>query len=860
MDFLYHVIIYPIQLFIEIIYLSLYQLLEPVAGRCGYAIIGVSLAVSFFTLPLYLKAEKLQDIQRDILKKMEKKLKSIKRNFKGDKKYMLISAYYRKNSYHPLMILRSSLSLFIMIPFFMGAYIFLSQPQLLSGESFLFLNNLSKPDQLINLFGLKINLLPILMTTINILSGYIYSEKLSKGEKSQLYITALIFLLLLYSSPSGLVFYWTCNNIFSLCKNIWLKYNLKISLPIKFDFTSKIFDKIEALSFNSATCFILSVILIWLISGVVIPFNFVASSPLELCGICRDTNIWNVLSYPALQAFGIFVFWGILIFYLTDNKLKNLLSLFTISTVFLILINFFRHSTGLISLSFRFKMSNLINMPFYVFFILIILYYLFFIFILYKIFEKRKYKSVISVIIILIIAFIINICFNFNIINKGFCRYNEITLFESKNSPKDKKIFKFTKTGKNVLVFFLDGAINSYFPLILNRDENLKKTFEGFVYYPNTISFYCHTILGVPPIFGGYEYTPIEMNNRKEKMKDKHNEALLVLPSIFKNKNAYISLTDIPLKNYEWISDNKLFIEKGINAYNLNGVFTDGFIKNKMNLDIKKCSASVILKHDFLFYSFMKISPDFISNIFYDNEKYFNPIHILIKQRIPGESIALFDSYASFLELSNLSDFNSKENLTLNIISNDLSHEPCYFTLPKYTLEKKTSCFDKNSVDIEGRFRRYQSNAAAIYRLADFLNELKKNDVYDNTKIIIVSDHGAQISTVASDNPMLVYFNPLLTVKDFNSKGYYKIDNSFMTVADVPYIATKDVINNPVNPFTGKSIVEYDKSNGIKVINEHKYNPADFIGDKCIFEESYCNVKENVLEFKNWKIKSMERK
>jgi membrane protein insertase Oxa1/YidC/SpoIIIJ len=31
---------------------------------------------------------------------------------------------------------------------------------------------------------------------------------------------ALIFLVLLYNSPSGLVLYWTCNNIFSLGKNL----------------------------------------------------------------------------------------------------------------------------------------------------------------------------------------------------------------------------------------------------------------------------------------------------------------------------------------------------------------------------------------------------------------------------------------------------------------------------------------------------------------------------------------------------------------------------------------------------------------------------------------------------------------
>ena len=60
MEFLYQIVIYPIQLFIEIIYVTLYHALEHFAGRSGYAIIGVSIAVSFLTLPMYIKAEKLQ--------------------------------------------------------------------------------------------------------------------------------------------------------------------------------------------------------------------------------------------------------------------------------------------------------------------------------------------------------------------------------------------------------------------------------------------------------------------------------------------------------------------------------------------------------------------------------------------------------------------------------------------------------------------------------------------------------------------------------------------------------------------------------------------------------------------------------
>ena len=854
MDFLYQIVIYPIQLFIEIIYVTLYHALEHFAGRSGYAIIGVSIAVSFLTLPMYIKAEKLQDIQRDILKKMEKKLESIKRNFTGDKKYMLISTYYRKNSYHPLMVLRSSLSLFIMIPFFMAAYIFLSEPRLLAGESFFFLTDLSKQDQLINLFDFKINLLPILMTIINIWASYVYTEKLSKSEKFQLYITAIVFLFLLYTSPSGLVFYWTCNNIFSLFKNIWMKYNFKIDFKI--NFISKIFEKLENLKLNTASCFILSMLLLWSISGILLPFNMASSSPIEFCGICGETSVWQVLSYPALQSFGIFVFWGILIFYLADKKLKNLFTILSLSTIILSIINIYRHSSSVISQSFRLLPAEL-TIPIPISYISIIIFYSIICFIFYKIFEKEKINTVNAILSILLIACIINIFSGTYKINNGFTRYKKI-IAEEKKSTIDK-IFKFTKTGKNVLIVFLDKAINSFFPLALEQDKELKKSFAGFVYYPNTATFYCHTILGTPPIFGGYEYTPREMNKRKGiKMKDKHNESLLVLPSIFKKENAYVSFTDAPLKNYEWISDNKLFTEKGINAYNLMGTFTQDFLENKMDMNMPEFRPTGLLKHDFLLYSFMQISPDSINRKFYNSGKYLNSVYILVKQMIPGENIALFDSYSEFLSLKNISDYSLNNDLSLNIITNDLTHEPSLLQLPKYTIEKKIDNVGENYIGTEEAFKHYHVNASALYRLAEYFNELKKNGIYDNTRIIIVSDHGAPIKNYASELEIITYFNPLLIVKDFNSQGDYKIDNSLMTTADVPYIATKDLMNNPVNPFTGKSITEFDKSNGIDIFMGDKHNPQDFTGDNCIFEKYYFHIKNKVLDIKDWEPKEFK--
>ena len=61
------------------------------------------------------------------------------------------------------------------------------------------------------------------MTAINVVSAAIYMKGLPLKNKIQMYGIAAIFLVLLYNSPAGLVFYWTLNNVFSLVKNIFYK-------------------------------------------------------------------------------------------------------------------------------------------------------------------------------------------------------------------------------------------------------------------------------------------------------------------------------------------------------------------------------------------------------------------------------------------------------------------------------------------------------------------------------------------------------------------------------------------------------------------------------------------------------------
>jgi YidC/Oxa1 family membrane protein insertase len=215
LDILYTLFIFPIEQIIELSYVFGFRIFQSLA----LSILGVSAAVSVLTLPLYFMAEKHQRSEQNIQKKMKPEVENIKAVFSGDERFMRLSAYYRQKRYHPLYSLRSSISLIIQIPFFIAAYHFLSNLELLKGVSFGPIADLAKPDSLVAVRNFQINILPVAMTLINGVSAFIYSKGFSKKEKIQLYGMAAVFLVLLYNSSSALVLYWTGNNIFSLVKN-----------------------------------------------------------------------------------------------------------------------------------------------------------------------------------------------------------------------------------------------------------------------------------------------------------------------------------------------------------------------------------------------------------------------------------------------------------------------------------------------------------------------------------------------------------------------------------------------------------------------------------------------------------------
>ena len=109
---IYTVLLKPLQLIFEVIYNVAYQNIK----NPGLAIIALSLAINFLVLPLYMRADAIQEEERDTEAKLNKWVTHIKKTFHGDERTMMLQTYYRQNHYSPTYVLRSAVSLFLEIP------------------------------------------------------------------------------------------------------------------------------------------------------------------------------------------------------------------------------------------------------------------------------------------------------------------------------------------------------------------------------------------------------------------------------------------------------------------------------------------------------------------------------------------------------------------------------------------------------------------------------------------------------------------------------------------------------------------------------------------------------------------------
>ena len=164
-------------------------------------------------------------------------------------------------------------------------------------------------------------------------------------------------------------------------------------------------------------------------------------------------------------------------------------------------------------------------------------------------------------------------------------------------------------------------------------------------------------------------------------------------------------------------------------------------------------------------------------------------------------------------------------------------------------------------MEIDIQLTHYQANMAAMIQLGKWFDYMRENDVYDNTKIILVADHGRS-SFYEGDEKNLEdtdtsAFYPLLMVKDFDSEGF-TTSEEFMTNADVPTIAMKDIIENPINPFTGKEINSDEKTAHDQYVNSSWEWDIEINNGNTYLPAKWYSVHDDMRDINNWKLVAEE--
>jgi hypothetical protein len=258
---------------------------------------------------------------------------------------------------------------------------------------------------------------------------------------------------------------------------------------------------------------------------------------------------------------------------------------------------------------------------------------------------------------------------------------------------------------------------------------------------------------------------------------------------------------------------------------------------------------SVKIDRNALWFSFLKTAPLFLRKLIYDDGRYW-------MDDAKGDSIERFlDSYAILDFLPRLTRYDAQQPSAI-LFTNETAHDGVMLQTPEYKPMEQvpnTGNFDSFG---DGA---YHANSAFYLKAGEWFNELKKNGVYDNTRIVIVSDHGANLDAkiygvdIAIPNERREGYNPVLLFKDFNTHGKLKTDNSFMTNADVPVLALNGIAE-PINPFTGKALTENHKDEGVYITINHLFRP--YWHNKNTFkikDDEWVFVKDNIFDAENWK-------
>ncbi|MGH7890565.1 MAG: membrane protein insertase YidC, partial [Thermodesulfobacteriota bacterium] len=204
--------------------------IDGVFKNYGISIIVITLIIRLVFLPLTVKSMGSMKEMQVKMQELKPKMDALKEKYKDDKakQNSELMKLYTSHGINPLSSLGGCLPMLVQLPVFIALYDVLLYSIELRHSSFLWINDLSEPEFLFNIpgIGIPFRILPLAMG----ISWYV-SQKMTPttimGPENQLQMKMmefmpLIFTVMFWGLPSGLILYWTVSNILSIVQQVYV--------------------------------------------------------------------------------------------------------------------------------------------------------------------------------------------------------------------------------------------------------------------------------------------------------------------------------------------------------------------------------------------------------------------------------------------------------------------------------------------------------------------------------------------------------------------------------------------------------------------------------------------------------------
>jgi len=205
--------------------------LDKVFKNYGVSIIVITIIIRLIFLPLTIKSMASMKEMQLRMQELKPKIDALKEKYKDDKtkQNAELMKLYTSHGINPLSSLGGCLPLLVQIPVFIALYDVLLYSIELRHSSFLWINDLSEPEKLFDIpgIGIPFRILPLAMGASWYVSQKMTPTTAAPGADNMLQMKMmefmpLVFTVMFWGLPSGLILYWTVSNILSILQQLYV--------------------------------------------------------------------------------------------------------------------------------------------------------------------------------------------------------------------------------------------------------------------------------------------------------------------------------------------------------------------------------------------------------------------------------------------------------------------------------------------------------------------------------------------------------------------------------------------------------------------------------------------------------------